>query len=101
MHGNTNITKKFMIKLEIKNTYVPRLFHKPSSFVKIKLKYPLSRGSHFKIYFCLEYQRNRGSSQDFHGVSFSGDCKIITPGHTIISHLLLTPEIYIKTRNLT
>ena len=32
---------------------------------------------------------NRGSSQNFHEVSFSGDCKIITPSHTIIPIPLL------------
>ena len=30
--------REIMIKLEIKNTYVPRLFDKPSLFTKNKLK---------------------------------------------------------------
>ena len=37
MHGNTDMTKK-TIKMEIKNTYVPRLFNETSSSVKVKLE---------------------------------------------------------------
>ena len=46
--------REIMIKLEIKNTYVPGLFDKPSFLQKINLKKPLSRDSRFKIYFRLE-----------------------------------------------
>ena len=60
-----------MTKLKIKNTYVPRLFDKPSYLTKINLKKPLSRGSHFKIYFRLEYRRNYESRQNFHEIPFS------------------------------
>ena len=37
---------------------------------KTKLKGPLSRGSHFNIYFRLERRGNRGSRQNFHGIPF-------------------------------
>ena len=40
---------------------------------KINLKWPLSRGSHFKIYFRLECRENRGSRQNFHRILFSKD----------------------------
>ena len=38
---------------------------------RINLKRPLSRGSHFEIYFRLECRRNWGSRQNFHGILFS------------------------------
>ena len=38
MDDNTNMTKETTTKLKIKNTYVPRLFDKPSLFTKNKLK---------------------------------------------------------------
>ena len=60
-----------MTKLETENTNVPRLFSKPSYLTKITLKKPLSRGSRFKIYSCLERQGNRGSRLNFHGIPFS------------------------------
>ena len=59
MHDNTNMTKETTTKLKIKNTYVPGLFNKSSLFTKIKLKRPLSRGSHFNIYFRLEWGEDR------------------------------------------
>ena len=71
MHGNTNVTKKTTTKLEIKNTYVPRLFDKLPYLTKITLKKPLSRGSRFKIYFRLERRGNRGSRLNFHKIPFS------------------------------
>ena len=40
MHGNTNATWNNAIKLQLKSTYVPRLFGKSSLFTKIKLKRP-------------------------------------------------------------
>ena len=83
MHGNTDMTLKHMIRLRAKNTYVPGLFSKPSLFTKIKLKRPLSRGSHFKIYFRLECRKNRGSHQNFHGVFFSKDLVLINSDHII------------------
>ena len=72
-----------------------------TSFYESKIKVTTIKKIHFEIHFCLEFRGNQGSSQNFHGVPFSGDCKIITPNHTIISHLLLTYDIYIKTCNLT
>ena len=50
---------------------IPGLFGKPSYLTKITLKKPLSRGSRFKIYFCLERWGNRGSRLNFHGIPFS------------------------------
>ena len=58
-------------EIKNKNTYVPKLFDKPSYLTKITLKKPLSRGSHFKIYFCSERRENRGSRLNFHGIPFS------------------------------
>ena len=98
------IIPKWLYKIQYlqNQKYVhPGIINKLSPFTKVKLKWPLSRGNHFKIHFCLKFRKNRGSNQNFHGVPFSGDCKIITSGHTIISYLLLTHAIYIKTRNLT
>ena len=71
MHGNTIVVKKNYDKIKINNTYVPRLFNKLSYLTKITLKKPLSRGSRFKIYFCLERRGNRGSRLNFHGIPFS------------------------------
>ena len=70
MHGNANLTKENMTK-QTKKMYVPGLFDKPSYLTKINLKKPLSRGSRFKIYFCLECRENRGSRLNFHGIPFS------------------------------
>ena len=71
MHGNTDMTWNNTIKLWLRNTYAPRFFRKSSFFTKIKLKWSLSRGSHFNIYFCLECRGNRGSRQNFHEFFFS------------------------------
>ena len=60
-----------MKKLETENTNVPGLFSRPSYLTKITLKKPLSRGSRFKIHFCLEHRGNRGSRLNFHGILFS------------------------------
>ena len=57
----------------------PEIISKPCPFTKVKLKWPLSRGSHFKVHFCLEFRENRGSSKNFREVPFSRDCKIIKP----------------------
>ena len=57
-------------KLGNQNTYVPKLFDKPSLSTKIILKKPLSRGSRFKIHFRLERRGNRGSCRNFHGIPF-------------------------------
>ena len=65
------------------NTYASGLFSKPSLFTKIKLRWPLSRGSHFNIYFCLECQGNWGSLQKFHGIPFFKDRVLINPGHYV------------------
>ena len=72
-----------MTKLKIENMYVPRLFGKPSIFTKNKIRVTLSRGNHFKIYFCLECQGNRGSCQNFHRIPFSKDRVLINPGHYV------------------
>ena len=37
MHGNTNVTKNYD-RTKIKNTYVPRLFDKPSYLTKNNLQ---------------------------------------------------------------
>ena len=68
MHDNTkcNIYK-------VKNYMHSRIISEPFPFTKVKLKWPLSRGSCFKIHFCLKFWENRGSSQNFHGVLFSRD----------------------------
>ena len=79
-----------MTKLEVKNTYVPKLFSKPSYLQKINLKRPLSRGSRFKIYFRLECRGNRGSRQNFHGIPFFKDRVLINPDHFVTRHLTTT-----------
>ena len=79
-----------MIKLEIKNTYISELFDKLSLFTKIKLKGPLSRDSHFKIYFRSKYRGNRGSCQSFHGIPFSKDRVLINPDHVTFRFLFQT-----------
>ena len=94
IHDNTNMTKETTTKLKIKNTYVPGLFGKPSLFTKIKLEWPLSRGSHFKIYFRLECRGNRGSRQNFYGIPFSKDHILINP----VYFVPLTSHAYIKTQ---
>ena len=48
---------------------------------KINLKWPLSRGNRFKIYYCLECGRNRGSSQNFYEIPFSKDRILIKLDH--------------------
>ena len=83
MHENADTTKNNMIKLQVKNTYVPGLFSKPSLFTKNKIKVTLSKGSHFNIYFRLECQGIRGSRQNFHGISFSKDRVLINPDHYV------------------
>ena len=71
---------------ESRGTYGTRLLVDFSFYKKkVKFKVPLSRGSHFKIHFSLEFWGNRGSSQNFHGAPFSGDRKIIISSHTTIS----------------
>ena len=46
---------------------------------RINLKRPLSRGSHFKIYFRLENRENRESPQNFHEIPFFKDRVLINP----------------------
>ena len=70
--------------LQSQNHVHPGIISKPFPFTKVKLKWSLSKGSHFKVHFCLEFRRNRGSSQNFNRVLFLGDCKIIISCHTII-----------------
>ena len=82
MHGNTNTTWNNTTKLRLKNTYPPGLFSRRSLFTKkIKLNGPLSRGSHFNIYFRLECWGNRGSYQNFHGIPFFKYSVLINTGH--------------------
>ena len=71
MHDNAIMTRNKLTKLATENTYVPRLFGIPSYLTKIILKKPLSRDSHFKIYFPLEHRGNQGSRLNFHGIPFS------------------------------
>ena len=78
-------------KLKIKNTYIPRLFDKPSLFTKIKLKWPLSRDSHFNIYFHLECQGNWGLRQNFYRILFSKYRILINSDHFV------TYDFYSKT----
>ena len=85
MHDNAKMATIILLYLQSQNYVHPEIISKPSPFMKVKLKWPLSRGSRFKVHFCLEFQGNRGSSQDFHEVPFLGDCKIIILSHTIIS----------------
>ena len=56
---------------------------------RVNLKRPLSRGSHFKIYFRLENRRNRGLRQNFHGISFSKDRVLIISGR-YVTHKFIT-----------
>ena len=63
--------------------YASGLFSKLSLFTKMKLKGPLSRGSHFKIYFRSEYQGNRGLRQNFHKILFSKDRVLIILNHVV------------------
>ena len=86
MHGNTIVIKKNYDRIKIKNTYVPGLFDKPSHLTKIILKKPLSRGSRFKIYFCLERRENRRSRLNFHGIPFFKDRVLIKPKHSVSCH---------------
>ena len=79
-----------MTKLKIESMYVPRLFGKRLYLQKVKLKWPLSRGSHFDIYFRLECWENRGSRQNFHEILFSKDCILINPDHFVTYHLMIT-----------
>ena len=62
---------------KVENCIHSGIIGKPSPFSKVKLKWPIFRRSPFKVHFRLEFQENRGSSQNFHRVPFSGDCKII------------------------
>ena len=75
------MAKSTWLKERQQNTYFPGLSSKPSLFVKIKLKWPISRGSHFKIHVFLEYRRNRGTTQNFHGIHFFKDRVLINPNH--------------------
>ena len=53
------------------------MINKSSLFTKIKLKRPLLGGSRSNIYSHSEHWGNRGSNQDFHGISFSKDRSLI------------------------
>ena len=94
MHVNTKmIIPKYNI-YKVKNCTYIEIMSKLSPSRKENLKQPLSRGSHFKIHFGLEFRENRGSSQNFHGVPFSEDRKIITSSHTIYSIFLFINVYY-------
>ena len=67
---------------------------------KINLKRPLSRGSRFKIYFRLEYQRYRGSRQNFHEILFSKDRILIKPNHFITWQIHHHIIMFKKSNNL-
>ena len=85
-----------MTKPQVKNTYVTNLFSKPPLFTKIKLKWPLSRGSHFNIYFRLERRENRGSRQNFHEILFFKDRVSIDPDHYVSYHSMIACLSIIK-----
>ena len=57
---------------------------------KINLKWLLSRGSCFKIYFRLECRGNWGSRQNFHRIPFSKDCILIKSDHFVTYHSMIT-----------
>ena len=66
---------------------------------KIKLKGPLSRGSHFNIYFHLECQVNQRSRRNFHEISFYKDRVLINPDHIILLISLPTHAFHIRYDN--
>ena len=72
-----------IIKSEMSNfnKRISSLFNGQSFSVKVNLKWPLSRGIPFKIYFYLKWQRNRESNQSFHILPFSKDHKSINPNY--------------------
>ena len=57
------------------------LFSRRSLFIKVNLKWPLSRGNPFKFRFYLEWQGNRESSPSFHAFPLSKDRKLINPNY--------------------
>ena len=76
-----------MIKSEMShfNKRISGLFSRRSLFIKVNLKWPLSRGILFKIHFYLEWQGNRGSSLSFHAFPLSKDRKLINPNYETYS----------------
>ena len=76
-----------MIKSEMSdfNKCISGLFSRRSFFIKVNLKWSLSRGSPFKIHLYLEWQGNRGSSPSFHAFPFSKDRKLINPNYETYS----------------
>ena len=65
------------------NKRISSLFSRQSLFIKVNLKWPLSRNSPFKIHFYLEWQGNRGSIPSFHAFPLSKDHKLINPNYEI------------------
>ena len=61
--------------------HISGLFGQQSSSVKMGLKWPLSRGSQFKLHFYLGWRGNRGSRQSFHVTSFLKGCWLIIPNY--------------------
>ena len=84
MHGNPTrleiIRQHYDSKIRISRDYlVNRLF-----LQKIKLRWPLSKGSHFNIYFRLGCRENRRSCQSFHEIPFfSKTVYLINPDHYV------------------
>ena len=69
-------------KIENQEYVCSGLFDKRLHLQRINLKRPLSRGSHFKIYFRLKNRENRGSRQNFHRTPFSKDRVLIKSDHS-------------------
>ena len=89
MHGNTKKLKELWQNWKSRirmfwDYLINRLY-----LQKINLKKPLSKGSHFKIYFRLECRGNRGSRQNFHGIPFSKDRLLINPNRYLMIQKLL------------
>ena len=82
-----NLLFPIIIKSEMSdfNKRISGLFSRRSLFIKVNLKWPLSRGSPFKIHFYFEWQENRGSSPSFHAFPLSKDCKLINPNYETYS----------------
>ena len=76
-----------MIKSEMSdfNKRISNLFSRRSLFIKVNLKWPLSRGSPFKIHFYLEWRGNWGSNLSFHAFRLSKDRELINPNYETYS----------------
>ena len=83
MSGNTNTILKQHDKTMSQKIHMSRDYLINHLYLqRINLKRPLSRASHFKIYFRLECQGNQGSRQNFHGIPLSKDSILIKSDHS-------------------